>query len=733
MKRILGWVMVTFTLALMAACGQSRPQPPATSHWNYPVTRTVDASDTYFGKTYKDPYRWLENLKDKSVEDWFKSEAKLTDDVLARIPARDALAQEWMNLDKLKPASYSAIAYEHGRVFYKKTLGGENVGKLYFRQGWKGEERLLLDPAEYKPQEAKAGAVTTIESIVPSPDGRYVVMGFSSGGAEYSEIRILDVDSRKMLSETMYPSYGPLGWTMDSKSFFYDAGRVTDIKSPEIELNRKTRLHKLGADVATDVDLFSNESHPELGIAAKEMPTAAIDESYPDYVIGNVSTAQNEMKLFYAPTSLMKSNSKLKWTLLAKESDNLVRGLAFYKNSVYAVTHTGAPKYKVVRTSIDHPDWQKAETVIPEDKDSIQSITKSKSFLFVVYSDGILGRIVKYSLNTGKSAELKLPTSGTVAITCPDFRSNQCIVFTTSWIEPTTLYDLDGDKDTFEKSIFNTAVSYPGFDQLVTEEVEVPGHDGVMIPLSIIHRKDLKLDGSASAIIEGYGAYGISYTPSFKVRHSIALRGVVLAYAHVRGGSEKGEAWYKAGYKTTKPNTWKDFISCAEYLVKKGYTSPGKLAGTGTSAGGILISRAITERPDLFAAAVCNVGVADALRAEFSPNGPVNTPEFGTVQNQEEAQALYEMDGVQHVQPATKYPGVLGVAGWNDPRVVPWLPGKFIAALQTASTSGKPVFLKVNYDDGHFTEEKIVTFKNFAGQFAFLLWQTGHKDFQPAS
>jgi prolyl oligopeptidase len=303
----------------------------------------------------------------------------------------------------------------------------------------------------------------------------------------------------------------------------------------------------------------------------------------------------------------------------------------------------------------------------------------------------------------------------------------------TSWIQPTTLYDFDGDKDTFEKSVFNTAVSYPGFETLISEEVEVPATDGTMIPLSIIHRKDLKLDGSASAILEGYGAYGISLTPSFSVMRSIALRGVVVAYAHVRGGSEKGEAWYKAGYKTTKPNTWKDFIACAEYLIKKGYTAAARLAGTGTSAGGILISRAITERPDLFAAAICNVGVANVLRAEFSPNGPVNTPEFGTVQNEAEAQALYEMDGVQHVKPGVNYPAVLGVAGWNDPRVIPWQPGKFIAAVQANSTSGKPVLLKVNYDDGHFTEEKIVTFRNFSGQFAFALWQTGHKDFQPKS
>ena len=701
------------------------------AQWTYPTTKTTSASDIYFGKTYTDPYRWLENLKDKDVEAWFKAQAELTDSLLAKIPARDALANEWMALDKLKPATYSQITYENGRVFYKKTLGGENVGKLYFRDGWKGPEQLLFDPSGFHPTGAKPGDVTTIVSYTGSPDGRHVVLALSAAGAEFSELRTLDVDSKKLLPETMYPSYGPLAWTMDSKSFFYDAGKVADIKSPEIELNRKTRLHTLGTDVAADADFFSNESYRSLEISPKEFPQAFIDESYPDYVIGNVGTVQNEMRLFYAPTTQMK-DAKMKWAVLSQPSDNLVRGIVFHKDHVYAVTHTGAPKYKILRTNIARPDWKTAETVVPEAADSIQSITHSKSFLFIVYSNGVVGRLVKYAFDTGKSSEVTLPAAGTVDISCPDFRTDECIVFTTSWTQPTTLYDLDGEKNTLTKSIFNTDVSYPGFENLVSEEVEVPGHDGAMIPLSIIHRKDLKRDGSASAILEGYGAYGISLTPAFNVRTSLALHGVVIAHAHVRGGSEKGEAWYKAGYKTTKPNTWKDFISSAEYLIKNGYTSASTLAGTGTSAGGILISRAVTERPDLFAAAVCNVGVANAMRVEFSPNGPVNTPEFGTVQDQTEAQALYEMDGVQHVKPGVKYPAILGVAGWNDPRVVPWQPGKFVAAMQASSTSGKPVLLKVNYDNGHFTEEKIVTFRNFAGQAAFLLWQTGHPEFQPS-
>jgi prolyl oligopeptidase len=696
----------------------------------YPPTKTVDAADTYFGVTYKDPYRWLEDLKDKAVGDWFKAQATVTDDLIARIPARDALADEWMRLDKLQPAKYNGILFENGRVFYKKTLGGENVGRLYYREGWKGAETLLVDPAKFKPKGAKEGDVTTIQGVAASPDGKYVAVGFSAGGAEFSEIRIIDVAKREPLAESWYPSYGPIGWTMDSTSLLYDMGKVLDIKSPEIEQNRKTKLHKLGTPASADVDFFSNEANPDLGITPKEFPQAFIDESYPDYVIGYVLTVQQELRLFYAPSSQLKQG-KLEWSVLARTTDNLVRGLAFYGDHVYAVTHVGAPRYKLVRTNVKHPDWSKAETILPEAKDSIQYFAKSKSLLFVVYSDGITGRIVKYDLESGKSSEVKLPASGSVDISCPDFKTNQCIVYTTSWIQPTTLWDFDADQNVFAKSIFNTAVSYPGFENLMTEEVEAKGHDGTMVPLSIIRRRDTKLDGSSNAILEGYGAYGISYTPGFNVRHSLALHGVVLGYCHPRGGSEKGEAWYKAGYKTTKPNTWKDFIACAEYLTQNGYTSPAKLAGTGTSAGGILISRAITDRPELFGAAIANVGCANAMRMEFSANGPVNTPEFGTVQDPAEAKALYEMDGMQHVKQGVRYPAVLGVAGWNDPRVAPWQPGKFVAALQAASASGKPALLKVNYDNGHFTEEKLVTFKNFASQYAFVLWQTGHEEFQP--
>jgi len=700
--------------------------------WNYPSTRTVDASDTYFGTTYHDPYRWLENINVKDVQAWFKTQTALTDGLLARIPGRDSLVQEWLAMERLKSAFYSSISYEHGRLFYRKTGGGENMSKLCLREGRDGVERLLFDPTLYQFQSKGVGSqgdTPTIYSFVPSWDGKHVAIAITRGGAEYSEIRVLDVDRRTLLPECIYPSFGCYGWTPDGNSFFYDAGKVSELMRPDIKLSRKTKLHEIGTDVATDRDFFGNESYPGLGIAPNERARACIDESSPGYILGEAHTAQNELRYFYAPVSELR-HPKIKWDVLWQRSDDLVQGPVFHGNFVYAVSRANAPRGKLVRTSVKHPDWEHAETRIPEQVDSVQSIARTKHYLFIVYSDGIVGRLIKYDWTGGEPTQIRLPASGTVDVSCLDWQTDNCLVLISSWTSA-ILYDLDSHEDTLTKSIFSPDVTYPGFENLVSEEVEVPGHDGTLIPLSIIYKRGLPLDGSNSCILEGYGAYGSSMLPRFTILNSVALRGIVRAYAHVRGGGEKGEAWHKAGYKVTKPNTWKDFISCAEYLVKRGYTSPQKLAAFGGSAGGITVGRALEERPDLFAAAVCNCPLVNPMRAEFTPNGPGNIPEFGTVQDPAECQALFEMDGLQHVQKERKYPAVMAVGGWNDPRVPVWQPGKFVAALQTDSISDKPVLLKVNYNSGHSTDEKIAGFKDLASQFAFLLWQTGHKDFQP--
>ena len=697
------------------------------AQYNYPQTKTVDSSDTYFGVTYKDPYRWLENLKNPEVEKWFKDQGTYTDSILKNLNGRDELVKEWQELDKLQPARFNDRTYKKGRYFYRKTLPGEKVGKLYYREGINGKEILLFDPTTFI-----AGKTLTLESAVPSYDGKKIAFSYSEKGAELATLRFMEVDTKQVLKDSIYPAiFGPT-WMFDNKAVTYNWIRSADNNDRTARLNPKTKLHVLGTDASQDLDYFSNESYPELKIDSNFYPIISLSEDANKYIVGALSSVMPEYTLFYAPVPAAYSE-KIKWKPLSKPKDKLVRSVFIKGDDIYAITHKDAENYKLVHSTLTNPDWEQADVIAPEKKDqTLESADHSRDYILMVHSDGINNHVSKYDLKTKKTTPVKLPFTGTVSIFCLDTKSNNWTIGITSWIKPYTEFSFNAETDAFSPDKFNKPPVFPKeYNELQVEEVEVKGHDGAMIPLSIITKKGTKLDGKNVAFVESYGAYGYSFVPFFSaLRMSLATKGVVVAFPHVRGGSEKGQEWYKAGYKTTKPNTWKDFISCAEYLVQKGYTSPEHIGATGTSAGGILISRSITERPDLFSAVVCNVGCANAMRMEFTANGPVNIPEFGTVKDSIECRALYEMDGLQHVVKGTKYPALLSVGGWNDPRVDSWEPGKFAAALQHASGSGKPALMKVNYDSGHFTEDKTVRFRDYADQFAFLMWQCGHPAFQ---
>ncbi len=401
-------------------------------------------------------------------------------------------------------------------------------------------------------------------------------------------------------------------------------------------------------------------------------------------------------------------------------------------DDIYMLTYQDAPKYKITHSNLNSFSVTDAETVIPELAATIDNISRSKDYIYFTTNDGINSRAYQYNFAREKSEEITLPVSGTAYVGPMDVKTNEVVLGVTSWKQPFTLYNYNPLTGVAKPSLWTPKVKYPGVSDVIVEEKQIKGLDGTIIPLTIMYNKNVKLDGNAVCFMTGYGAYGVSSTPYFSP-YELALlnKGVIVAETHVRGGAEKGEQWYKAGYKKTKHNTWQDFNASGQYLVDNHYTSTKHLIGEGTSAGGILIGRAITERPDLYAAAISNVSCSNALRMENSPNGLNNTKEFGTVKDSVESRGLYEMDAFQHVKEGTAYPAVICIGGMNDPRVIVWQPGKFAAALQNATSSGKPVLMRVNYDNGHFTENKEVAYRNFASQYAFALWQAGHPDFQP--
>lgn len=693
---------------------------------SYPPTKTGNEVDVFHGVSYPDPLRWIEDMKNPEVEQWFKNQAEYTNQVLSKVHGIQALAKEWGDLSLIQQEKYTDIYYRGGIYFYKKTLPNETIGKIYMRKGKSVSEELLFDPITFI--EGKILSVTTIK---PSFDGKFLGIAYAENGAEIGSLIIVDVVKKKVLPQKYEPNGNGISeWMPDNSGFLWIKFSTLDTSSPELFLNVKTMFQSTDFNKPSE-DFFSKEKNSELPIDDADLPVAFTFKDLPNYVFSGLFTVQNELRTFYVKNE-PHSKNKLNWKVLSEVKDGLIGNFEFYQGNIFAISTKNAPKLKLITTSLENPNWDKAEIIVPERSEKLESFIKCRDYLVLVYTDGINCSLYKYALNNKKLEKIETPLSGTFVLNVLDNKTNVVTLRINSWNRAPISYDLDLDKTVFTRSEFSKPTNYPKvFDDLIVEEVDVKGHDGVMIPLSLIYKKGIKKDGQNVCIMEAYGAYGMSSKPYFDVMYNtLATKGVIIAIPHVRGGGEKGYDWYMGGYKSTKPNTWKDFISCGEWLVQNGYTSPSKLGGMGTSAGGILITRAITERPDLFAAAVCNVGVANALRLEFTPNGSGNVPEYGSVNNPEECKGLYEMDGVAHIKKGEKYPAVLCVAGWNDPRVIPWQPAKFAAMMQLNSATTKPALLKVNYDNGHFTENKNVTYLDFAHQFGFVLWQCGHPDFQ---
>ena len=690
-----------------------------------PATPQRPVTDTYFGQKVTDNYRWLEDTNSPEVQAWFKAQGDYTAQVMATIPGRDSLVNTLVRYDGLKAARIGGITRRGGRYFYKKTLPAENVGKLYYRTGATGPEVLLFDPSTYA-----QGKKYAVSYFVPSEDGRQLALGVAEGGGEISTIRVLNVDTKTLYPESIYPSwFGVSGWSPDNKGFLYTAQRSGDAKSMDMLLNTRSLYHTVGTAPAQDRELFSRAKYAKLPIKPEDLLFVTYSEDY-KYILGILGGVDPRLNAFIAPaTELLRPT--INWQRLAVPADSVL-GTAVVNDRLYLLSTRHALRGRLLVTDARHPNLKTATVVLPEQTRKLESLSVGKNYVFVTLNDGLNTTAKQLNLRTNQWENLPLPIVGSTDVRPLEPTSDDCLLYLTSWKQPETIYAYNPATKQAKISAFNVPASYPGLADLVVEEVQVPGLDGTPVPLSIIYNKNVKRDGQAVCFMTGYGAYGISADPYFSPRTLALLnQGVVVAETHPRGGSEKGQAWHLAGQKTTKPNTWKDFIACGEYLVKNHYTSPQHLIGEGTSAGGILIGRAITERPDLFAAAISNVGLSNMLRFENTPNGPNNAKEFGTVKDSAECRALYEMDAFQHVQPGTKYPAVMSVGGMNDPRVIAWQPGKFAAALQNASTSGKPVLMQVNYDNGHFTEDKKVAFRNFANMYAFALWQAGHPGFQP--
>lgn len=691
-----------------------------------PVASVRPVTDTYFGTPIVDPYRWMEELKSPEVQSWMKAQNDYTRDVLSHLPGRDALIKRVLELDNAS-TRVGELGLYGGRYFYYKMTAKDQTPKLYARDGLKDEERLLADPQVLGMVGAKVTGKPprfTITDFYPSPDGKLVAVEVAAGGSEEGVVRIINAASGKVLTDSIDRVWGSsVSWDTSNKFFYYTRLQKLGPNSSPLdkELDEASYLHHLGDNADKDVAVMGRKADPALGMVSTDSAYVSITPGSP-YVLGIISHGvKNELTLAISPADAAAKGAPV-WTKFVDVDDDITSG-AIEGHEMWLLSHKDAPRFKVIHIDLDHPDIAKADVAVPPSDLVLQSISTAKDALYVEAQQGGISHLLRMPYGQATATSVTLPFNGSIEGFFTDVQTNGALMRLAGWTEAPQWYAYDPATDKLTNTNIE-ALNPTDFSGITSVEVTAPSADGTPVPLSIIYKKDLPMNGQNPCLMEGYGAYGMSpFDPSFDAtRLALLEKGIVIAYAHVRGGGENGEDWHLAGQKLTKQNTISDFIACAEYLVKQGYTSPAKLAGRGTSAGGITIGGALTQRPDLFTLCICNVGVMDTLRMEAGPNGAVNTPEFGSVTNPDGFKALDAMDAYQHVKDGTAYPAVLLITGANDPRVDPWQLFKMTARLQAATSSKNPILLRIDYDAGHGmgsskTQRDLIT----ADQAALLL------------
>ena len=700
----------------------------ASAQYQYPATHTVDSTDTFWGVTVKDPYRHLENLTDSIVLDWLDAQTDYTEGILSKIPGQDRLVGELRELDNITATTMEPVAKAGGKYFYQKSLPGESFYKLYYRHGEEGNEVLLFDPQTFM-----AGKTVDYLPRV-SDDGSRILLIISEAGTELGDIHVMDVETKKFMPDVIPHSRGRFAGGSNTDIVYLEYASKDPHNTGNI-LNCPFKLHELGTPVSDDIVLASGDKYPELNFKPVERPWVSIYRNSP-YIILETNSG-GDIPLYYAPKSELK-NEKINWKPLAGFDDE-IREFFVHGNDIYLLTAKGNPKFRILKTSLANPGLPNAEIIAEGNGDwKISSVSSTRDYLLINFSKNELVTQPKiYSFATGTTEEVKTSLQGNTSLSVLSADDNEVEIFNTGWNIPFNRYRYDIKSKTVTRGLYHLQYNgtFPHLDNLVYEELEVPSHDGVMVPLSIFYNKALmKKDGTNGCVLVGYGAYGASAIAPFFEANVLPMvnRGYIMAVAHVRGGGEKGDDWHTGGQKTTKPNTWKDFNACADWLIGNKYTSSQKLTGQSASAGGILIGRAITERPDLYRAVICWVGVLNALRVEFMPSGPSQIAEFGSASDSVEFVSLLEMDAYHHVQPGVAYPAQLITASMRDFRVPAYMPAKFAAKMQVANASTYPVLLYVDAEGGHFgSSDQDHYLTQLAKEWGFLLWQTGHPDFQP--
>lgn len=696
-------------------------------------------TDDYFGTKIIDPYRWMEaGPSDPHFVAFMKSQNQATQTALAKLAIpRAKLLSRIQAFDAATTVTRDWVR-AGTRIFYRETAPHATDAVLRMRDS-SGTVCTLLDPKDYK-SDAKHAA---IDYFVPSNDGIYVAVGVSLGGSEDSTLYIVDVANGKTLADAISRTqYGAPSWRSDGKSFFYFRQQKLPANAPATAIyeDGRTFLHVLGTDPEKDIAIFG-PGLPGLPNIPKAGFNSVIASPGSPYVIATYSAGTTDPGSVYVASENDATRSETPWRQILSPEDKLSTGdspIVLIGGKLYILSNKESPNGGILVFDLDRLENQ-PKTVVAPSETVLNAIYGANDALYISGRDGIAKTFERLPYNdTATPVQITLPVRGSTFSIDASPTQPGILFGLQSWIVPPIAYQYDPKTNDLTDTGLQPK-NLLDFSKFEVREVQTASTDGAAVPISIIFRKDISLDGSHPTIFEGYGAYGISSDPDFNPSYFPAIfawieRGGVFAVAHVRGGGEYGERWHLAAQKATKQHTVDDMIATARYLIENKYTSPDRLAVRGTSAGGIAVGNSIVQHPELFAAAIDNVGVTNTLRFQVTQGGAANIPEIGDVTKAEEFKWLYAISAYHHIRDGTKYPAVLAITGINDPRVPSWMVAEFVARLQRATSSGKPVLLRVDFDAGHGLGSNRTQLEQVAAdQQAFLLWQMGDKEFTPTT
>jgi prolyl oligopeptidase len=653
---------------------------------SYPVAKKLDQTDDYHGTKVADPYRWLEDANSLETKEWVDAENKVTQSWLAQIPQREAIRQRLTQLWNYE--RYSVPYKEGGRYFFSRNDGLQNQSVLYTMKTLSDSPRLLLDP-----NTLAADGTVALAGMAVSPDGKLLAYSTAASGSDWNEIRVRDVDTGKDLEDHIrWVKFSSTAWTRDGKGFFYS--RYDEPKEAtklaDVNYFQKLYFHKLGTPQSADVLVYDRPDEKEWGFGANTTD----DGRY--LIITATKGTAHKYRVFYK--DLSKPDSKVMPLI-----DNFEAGYDFVDNvgSVfYFVTDRKAPRKRIVAIDLAKPAEANWKTVVAEGPQTLVSGHMISNQLVTEYLADARSVVKVVDLKGKPVREIALPGIGSVSGFGGKRGDSETFFSFTGFTTPTTIYRLDmksGASSVFRqpKVAFNPA-DYETRQQFYTSR------DGTKVPMFIVSKKGLKLDGSNPTYLYGYGGFNISMTPGFSPANLAWMEmGGVYVVANLRGGGEYGEAWHEAGTKLKKQNVFDDFIGAAEWLVNNKVTSPSKLAIGGGSNGGLLVGAAMTQRPELFGAAIPQVGVMDMLRFHKFTIGWAWTSDYGSSENPDEFKALVKYSPLHNLKPGTCYPATMITTADHDDRVVPAHSFKFAATAQAAQAGGNPVIIRIDTKAGH--------------------------------